>query len=86
MTDHKVPSNFSEDERATLHSLAEMFSNKEDRDELRKLVHEGTTLREIILAYRTNKRMVSVLKAVAGLIVLAGAAVAALKSVNFWPK
>ena len=41
---------FTEDERAALHSLAEMFQDKASRDELRRLVHEGTTLREIIMA------------------------------------
>lgn len=62
----EADSSFTEDERATLHSLAEMFSDKDDRDELRRLVHEGTTLREIILAYKTNKRVVSTLKALGG--------------------
>lgn len=79
-------SKFTEDERATLHSLAEMFSDKDDRDELRRLVHDGTTLHEIILAYKTNRRVVSTLKTVGGLIVLAGGTVAALKGLNLWPK
>ena len=79
-------SNFNEDERATLHSLAEMFSNKKDRDELRRLVHDGTTLREIILAYKTNKRVVSFLKTSGGLIVLAGGVFDALKGFGLWPK
>lgn len=82
----RSPGAFTEDERATLHSLAEMFSDKDDRDELRRLVHEGTTLREIILAYKTNKRVVSTLKTLGGLIVLAGGTVAALKGLNLWPK
>ncbi|WP_420012233.1 hypothetical protein [Tateyamaria sp.] len=77
---------FTKDQRATLHSLAEMFSDKDARDELRRLVHEGTTLREIILAYKTNKRVVSTLKTLGGLIVLAGGTVAALKGLNLWPK
>ena len=79
-------SKFTEDERATLHSLAEMFSDKEERDELRRLVHDGTTLREIILAYKTNRRVVSTLKTVGGLVVLAGGTVAALKGLNLWLK
>ncbi len=82
----EAESNFTEDECATLHSLAEMFSDNDDRDELRRLVHEGTTLREIILAYKTNKRVVSTLKTLGGLIVLAGGTVAALKGLNLWPK
>ncbi len=82
----RSPGAFTEDEHATLHSLAEMFSDKDDRDELRRLVHEGTTLREIILAYKTNKRVVSTLKTLGGLIVLAGGTVAALKGLNLWPK
>ena len=77
---------FTEDERATLHSLAEMFSDKDDRDELRQLIREGTTLRELVLAYRTNRRVISTLKTMGGLIVLAGGAVAALKGLNLWPK
>lgn len=86
--DHRMEteSNFSEEERATLHSLAEMFSDKDDRDELRRLVHEGTTLREIILAYKMNKLVVLILKTLGGLIILAGGAVAALKGLNLWPK
>lgn len=81
-----VESKFTEDERATLHSLAEMFSDKGDRDELRRLVHDGTTLREIIMAYKTNRRAISMLKAIGGLVVLAGGTVAALKGLNLWPK
>ncbi|MBO9453271.1 hypothetical protein J7426_23625 [Tropicibacter sp. R16_0] len=77
---------FSENERAALHSLAEMFQDKKSRDELRRLVHEGTTLREIILAYKTNRRVVSTLKTVGGLIILLGGSVAALKGLGLWPK
>lgn len=79
-------SSFTEDERATLHSLAEMFSDKDARDELRQLVREGTTLRELVLAYRTNRRVISTLKTIGGLIVLAGGTVAALRGLNLWPK
>lgn len=82
----EADSHFTEDERAVLHSLAEMFSDKDCRDELRRLVHDGTTLREIILAYKTNRRVVSTLKTVGGLVVLAGGAVAALKGIGVWPK
>ncbi|MEL6959717.1 MAG: hypothetical protein AAGL89_12280 [Pseudomonadota bacterium] len=77
-------SSFSADERATLHSLAEMFSDKDDRDELRRLVHDGTTLREIIMAYKTKHRVVSTLKAVGAFVVLASAVVAALKGLIPW--
>ena len=77
---------FSEQERATLHSLAEIFSDKRDRDELRRLIHEGTTLREIILAYKTNRMVVSTLKTVGGLIVLISAAWAALRGLDLWPR
>lgn len=76
---------FNVSERSTLHSLAEMFQDKDDRDALRSLIHDGATLSEIILAYKTQRRMVSVLKAVGGLIVLLGATVAALKGLNIWP-
>lgn len=84
MTGHE--SDFSEAERASLHSLAEMFQDKEDRDELRRLVHEGATLREITLAYKTNRRVISTLKTVGGLIVLGGGVAAVLKGLGFWPK
>jgi len=57
----EAESQFSSDERAALHSLAEMFQDKDSRDELRRLVHDGTTLREIILAYKTNRRVISTL-------------------------
>ena len=77
---------FNDDERATLHSLAEMFSDKDDRDELRRLVHEGATLHELLLAYKTNRRVISSLKTIGGLIVLVGGVVAALKGLNLWPK
>lgn len=87
MTQHeKGTSGFTADERGALHSLAEMFQDKDDRDLLRQLVHDGTTLREIILAYRTQRRMVATLKAVGGMIVLGGASVAALKGLGWWPK
>ncbi len=79
-------STFTEEERAALHSLAEMFNDKPARDELRQLVQEGATLRELVLAYRTNRRVVSTLKTLTGLIVLVGGAVAALKGLNLWPK
>lgn len=82
----EADSQFSSDERAALHSLAEMFQGKDSRDELRRLVHDGTTLREIILAYKTNRRVISTLKTIGGLVVLAGGTVAALKGLNLWPK
>ncbi len=82
--DPKSP--FSSDEHAALHSLAEMFQDKESRDELRRLVQDGTTLREIILAYKINGRVISKLRTIGGLVVLAGGTVAALKGLNLWPK
>ena len=82
----EADSQFSSDERAALHALAEMFQDKDSQDELRRLVHDGTTLREIILAYKTNRRVISTLKTIGGLVVLAGGAVAALKGLNLWPK
>ncbi|MCP3972287.1 MAG: hypothetical protein GY717_18585, partial [Rhodobacteraceae bacterium] len=81
-----LEASFSAPERATLHSLAEMFQEKDDRDQLRQLVHDGATVREIILAYRTQRRLAATLKAVGGLIVLAGGSVAALKGLGLWPK
>ena len=79
-------SSFSREERAALHSLAEMFSDKDARDDLRRLLDEGATLREIVMAYRTNHRVVRSLKAFAGLVILATSTVAALKGFNLWPK
>lgn len=86
MNDRNSAASFSNDERAALHSLAEMFQDKDDRDQLRQLMHDGATLKEIILAFRTQRRMISSLKAVGGLIVLLGATVAALKAMSLWPK
>jgi len=83
MTDKQ--SGFTDDERAALHSLAEMFQLKEDRDELRRLVDSGTTLRELVMAYKVNRRMMTVLKASGGMIVLGAAVVAALRGLNIWP-
>jgi hypothetical protein len=77
---------FSRSERQTLHSLAEMFQDKEDRDELRRILEEGTTIRELVMAFKTNRRVIGSLKAVAGLIVVLGGAIAALKGLNWWPK
>ena len=82
MTDPR--SNFTSDERATLHSLAEMFQDKEDRDELRRLLHAGTTLRELVMAYKVNRRMMTVLKASGGMIVLLAAVVAAVRGWITW--
>ena len=77
---------FSKEEWATLHSLAEMFSDKEARDELRRMLDEGATFRELVMAYKTNRRVISALKTTATLIVLASAAIAALKSLSLWPR
>jgi hypothetical protein len=76
---------FSDDERVALRSLAEMFQDRDDRDALRRLLLEGATIGEIVLAYRAQRRMVGALKATGGLIVLLGATVAALKGLNLWP-
>lgn len=77
---------FTDEEEAALRSLAEMFSDRDSREELTFLMREGTTLQEIILAYKINRRVISGLKAIGGLIVLAGGTVAALKGFNLWPK
>lgn len=77
---------FTVAERATLHSLAEMFSDKEDRDELRRLLDQGVTIREITLAYKTNRRMISTLKAAGGLIILLGGSWTAIKGLGIWPR
>ncbi len=76
---------FSEEEQTALHSLAEIFQDKDTRDELRRLLTEGTTLREIVFAYKANRRFVSSLKAVGGLIVVVGGAVTVLRGFP-WPK
>ena len=62
-----------------------MFSHKEDRNELRRMLDEGATVRELVLAYKTNRRVISALKTTATLIVLAIAAIAALKSLSLSP-
>lgn len=85
MSEKTITASFSETERATLHSMAEMFQDKGDRDQLRELLNEGATLSELVLAYRTQKRLVSFLKAAAGLVVVIGAAGAVLKGVGLWP-
>ena len=79
-----MPEDFTDSERGTLRSLAEMFGEKDDRDALRRIVADGGTLKEIILAYRTQKMVIGTLKAIGGLIVLAGAAFAALKGFGLW--
>ena len=86
MLNQKQDSAFNPSERATLHSLAEMFGDKDDRDQLRRLVQEGATLRELILAYKTQRRLVGSLKALGGFVVLIAAVVAALKGLSLWPK
>ncbi len=85
MGDRATSASFSATERATLHSMAEMFQDKDDRDQLRKIMIEGATPSELVLAYRTQKRLVSFLKAAAGLVVVLGAASAALKGMGLWP-
>lgn len=77
---------FSEAERAILHSLAEMFQDKEDRDELRRILDEGVSLREIILAYKTDRRLVKKLKAWGTFIVLLASVGGALKAISLWIK
>jgi hypothetical protein len=82
----REPGSFTEEERKVLHSVAEIFSEKKDRDELRKLIDEGATLRELILAYRSQRRVVSTLKAIGGLVVLGGAVISVFKGAGFMPK
>lgn len=76
---------FAENERAVLHSLAEMFADKRDRDELRKLVNEGATLRQLILAYRSQRLAFAFIKGLAGFIVIIGGAAAMVKGSGIWP-
>jgi len=83
---NKPPSHFTADERKVLHSLAEMFSEKDCRDELRQIVHEGATVRELIMAYRARNRLVKSLQTIGGLIILLGGAIAALRGMNLWFK
>lgn len=85
MSEKQLNASFSENERSALHSLAEMFDAKEDRDDLRQLLAEGATISELVMAYRTQKRLVGFLKAAAGLIAIFGAAAAALKTFGFLP-
>lgn len=77
---------FNETQHATLTSLADIFEVKEDRDDFRELLRSGATVREMVLAYKTQKRMISTLKAVASLIAMIGAAYAALKQFGVFPK
>ena len=80
-----MPEEFTEDQLTVLQSVAEMFGEKKDRDMMRALLDQGATIREITMAYRTQRMMVRTLKAVGGLIVLGGASAAALKGLGFWP-
>jgi hypothetical protein len=77
---------FTEDELATLRSLAETFQDKDERDNLRRILGEGVTIKEIVLAYRTQRRMISTLKAIAGFVAIIGAAYAGLKTLGVVPK
>ena len=78
-----APSNaFSEEERATLHAVAEMFQDKDDRDELRQLLSEGATLSELVTAYKSRRWLIAWLKAAGGLIVLGAAVYGALQAFN----
>lgn len=65
---------FSERERAALHSLAEMFEDKDDRDALRRLLDDGATIKQLITAYRTQKGALLGIKFIAGLIITIGGA------------
>ncbi len=76
---------FSREERKVLHSLVEIFQDKECRDKLREIIRDGTTLRELIMAYKTQRRLVSYLKAVGGLVVLLAAVVAAVRQLGWMP-
>lgn len=77
---------FDDEELKTLHSLTDIFQDKKACDELRRLLDDGTTLRELIMAYKTNRRIVASLKSLGALIVLAGGVVAALRGLNLWPR
>ena len=67
----------------TLRSIADMFPDKNDREELRVIVSEGATIKELANAYRTQKGVVSFLKASSGLIIVMGGAYAVLKGISF---
>ena len=86
MSDHPTPASFSENERAVLHSMAEMFQDKDDRDQLRKLLSEGATLAQIITAYKSQRWLIGGLRAIGGMVVILGTALAALKGLGIWPK
>ena len=76
MTDKKVEQAFTDRERAALHSLAEMFSEKEDRDTLRELVKAGVTIKDLVFAYKYQKTSWRLAKWVASFIAALGAAAA----------
>jgi len=74
MADKQLNAAFSDTERAALHSLAEMFQDKNDRDALRRLLDDGATIKQLITAYRTQKGALLGIKFIAGLIVAVGGA------------
>lgn len=74
-------SDFTEREEAALRSLAEMFSDKDDRDKLRNIVEEGATIAELILAYRTKAWAIAALKGTATMIVAVAGAYAVVRGV-----
>lgn len=79
-------SGFTREEKAILHSIAEMFQDKDDRDELRRILDDGRTLQDLILAYKTNRKVVSTLKALGAIAGAMLAIAAAAKQFGFWPK
>lgn len=85
MVDKTIENAFSETERSALHSLADMFQDREERDQLRSLISEGATITKIVQAYRTQKGVIGFLKAFAGLIVVIGGAAAVLRGSGLWP-
>lgn len=76
MPDKILAQAFTDAERAALHSLAEMFSLKEDRDTLRELVKSGVTIKDLVFAYKYQKTSWRLAKWVAGFITIVGGAVA----------
>lgn len=70
---------FDEDERKTLHTLAEMFEDKADREALRVILKQGVTITQLVHAYRGQKYLVNSLKATGGLLIIVGGGWAVLK-------
>ena len=82
MTEKTIPQAFSETERATLHSVAEMLGDRDDRDQLRQIIQSGATIKDLVFAYKYQKTTWRIVKWAASSMAILAAGAAAITQLS----